>query len=64
MRLFHRNGIFPGESGAASLAGFVFAAVDRGAFLIKLASRVVLLSTEGITVLISIREDEPIADAL
>jgi diaminopropionate ammonia-lyase len=50
MRLFHRNGIFAGESGAASLAGLVFAAVDHGALRQKLArSRVVLLSTEGIT---------------
>ena len=50
MRLFYRNGIFAGESGAASLAGLVCAAVDHGALRQKLArSRVVLLSTEGIT---------------
>jgi diaminopropionate ammonia-lyase len=50
MRLFHRNGIFAGESGAASLAGLVCAAVNHGALRQKLArSRVVLLSTEGIT---------------
>jgi diaminopropionate ammonia-lyase len=50
MRLFNRNGIFAGESGAASLAGLITVARADAAFRETLAhSKIVLLSTEGIT---------------
>ena len=50
MRRFNRNGIFSGESGAASLAGLTALAQGRGDLYDRLRQRnVLLLSTEGVT---------------
>jgi diaminopropionate ammonia-lyase len=50
MRVLYRNDIFAGESGAASLAGLASVAFNKDTVAEKFSrSRVVLLSTEGIT---------------